>query len=349
MSATEPPSQVQKEVDLDAVSAAMAGRPVFVVGCPRSGTTLVRLIVDSHPSLAIPPETRFLVPVAGDARSSDWTGREAAARLIAQPGFARLGLAAELYEHAVAELRPPDTASAIRLLFSLYATVNNKARWGEKTPIQVFYLPMLSSLFPDAQFLHVIRDGREVAASLAEMDWGPHSLLGAAFIWRSAVQKARRDGAILGRSRYMEMKLEQIVANTEAAAKAFCDFIGEPFDPAMLAYHETAAERTSLLYPGAHSNTTRPPTTGLRDWRAGRSDQELLALQVYLHDRLAEFGYPVGTFSARERAVGMARAYGELARCSPRIAGVVHARTGRHSTVLSRLGGVAEKVRSLKR
>ncbi len=332
------------DVDLDRVSEVMATRPVFVVGCPRSGTTLLQLMLDSHPNLALPPETVFIVEVGGHVASKRWTAAEALSQITGHMGFARLELSPDLVARAVAQLRPPDTAAVLRLVLSVYAAAHGKKRWGEKTPIQVFYLPMLARLFPDAQFLHVIRDGRETAASLSEMWWGPHSLLGGGFIWRSAVRKGRDDGLELGSGRYLEQRLEDLVARPEQELRALCGFLAETFDESMLQYHKTAAERVLGEHRGWHENVSKPPTPGLRDWRAGRSHDEVRALEVYLRGALDEFGYPTVHFEARAEIEARAYAYARIARCSPRLIGVVHARTGRYSASVAAAGKLVERL-----
>lgn len=298
-------------------------------------------MVDSHPHVAIPPETHFLVPLAGDPRTASAPLGETLSRIFRHFGFARLDLSEELVRRTVAALAPSTPGELLSIVFALYAVAQGKQRWGEKTPIQVFYMPMLSEVFPGARFVHVIRDGRDTAASLAAMSWGPHSLMGAAFTWRTAVRKGRDDGLRLGASVVLEQHLEQIVADPARHMSELCAFIGEPFDDAMLNYHESARERTVTLAPGSHPNVLRPPTEGLRDWREGRSEREVQALQVYLRGRLDEFGYDTVSYDWRTEMRATAYAYLQIAKASPRIAGVVHARSGRHSAVVARGGQVA--------
>src|SRR4051812_8879868 len=116
----------------------------FVVGCSRSGTTLVRAMLDAHPLVAVPPESHFAL--APDVRGL----RRALSR---ERWFA-------LWEIEAPDLRGLDVADAVRALFAAYAERQGKPRYADKTPHYVSHLPLFAERFPEARFVHVIRDGR---------------------------------------------------------------------------------------------------------------------------------------------------------------------------------------------
>lgn len=150
-------------------------RPIFVVGCPRSGTTLLQLMLHAHPRIAIPPETRFLLEAYRDRHRFGDLRRPANRRALAhfivnrpQTRFFDLGLDPQaMISEIVAS--PPTLGSAIGAVFRSYSERFGKPRWGDKRPAYVNNLDVIRRLFPDAQIIHIVRDGRDCVASLQEM------------------------------------------------------------------------------------------------------------------------------------------------------------------------------------
>jgi len=245
-------------------------RPIFpfVVGCSRSGTTLLRALLDAHPLLAVPPESHFAL--ARDARAL----RRALRR---DPWFGLWGI-------ETPGLRGLDVADAVRALFAAYAAVHGKPRYADKTPHYVSHLPALAERFHEARFVHVVRDGRDVALSLLEVPWGPDDVEGAALYWRRRVLEGR--DARLGPERYRELRYEALVADPERELRALGAWLQLPYDPAML-------ERRPLAvpYPEHHRRLELAPTPGLRDWRREMSAADAARFQAVAGDALAELGY----------------------------------------------------------
>jgi signal transduction histidine kinase len=166
---------------------------------------------------------------------------------------------------------PRSYPALVDAVFSAYAAERGKVRWGDKTPGYVSYLPELARMFPAARFVHLVRDGRDVAASLAEWDWGARTAVSGAFWWAHKVRVGRRDGVRLGPQRYLELRLEDLTADPEATLPELCVFFGEEFAPAMLAYPERMAAAGGPVRR-QERHLVRPPTSGLRDWR-GRPER----------------------------------------------------------------------------
>jgi hypothetical protein len=189
-------------------------RPIFIVGCQRSGRTLVRLMLDSHPSISCGPKTRFLVElvdaVAGDAPP---------------PYLERFGFPEEYWWERVAEL--------FDRVHSDYASRRGKQRWADKTGRYALHIDMLNRLFPDCQVVHVIRDGRDVVASHRRR-FGYLEALKATRKWPVYVHKARDAGTRLGADRYIEIRYEHLVSDTEKTMRGLLDFLGEQWDPDVL-------------------------------------------------------------------------------------------------------------------
>src|SRR3712207_1470296 len=154
------------------------GPPFFIVGSARSGTTLLRLMLNAHPSVAVPPESRFVVEL--------WTGAERVnvaqllAKLAAHTRFQAWDLPIEMVEHELEGVTGAPYATAIEAAYQAYARGSGKSRWGDKTPRYVESIPLLAKLWPDSRFVHLVRDGRNVALSYADVPFGPKNVVKAA-------------------------------------------------------------------------------------------------------------------------------------------------------------------------
>jgi hypothetical protein len=210
-------------------------------------------------------------------------------------------------------------------VFSLYASCRGKPRYGDKTPVYVLTMPMLAALFPEARFVHVIRDGRNVALSLMEMEHGPRELAQAALYWKRHVRRGRRAGAQLGPSRYREVRYEDLLGRPDDAVAELCRFLNLDVDPSMLRYFERANELTDRFTDHqlrAHRHLALPPTVGLRDWRDQLSADDVVVVEALVGDLLGELGYERAALSVgvseRLRAGGLL-ARDQLRRISRRV------------------------------
>jgi hypothetical protein len=115
-------------------------------------------------------------------------------------------------------------------LFEKNATGLNKSRWGDKTPYYALHLDKLISWWPDAKFIHLVRDGRDVALSLfgRRHDFSAYNIYYAAQYWQHYVDTCRKQGMKLPAGQYLEIRYEDILNDKEAAMQIICDFIGEP-------------------------------------------------------------------------------------------------------------------------
>lgn len=235
----------------------------MIVGVPRSGTTLLRLMLDAHPALAIPPETGFLAWSSRLAALKWMNGavtREALFRAITrlplQAGPWRdFGLDADEFKEALQQIEPFDVGEGFRAFYRLYARKQGKPRYGDKTPLYCRHLPAIEKVLPEAHFIHVIRDGRDVALSLRPMWFAPGRDMGTlARYWSKMVQDTQQAGRHA--NSYLEVRYEELIANPVATLKRVCCFLKLDFDPAMLRYWEHAAVRLEehKIRFGIHGN-----------------------------------------------------------------------------------------------
>lgn len=277
----------------------------FVVGVARSGTTLLRLQLDAHPLLAIPPETGF---GAIAAQPSAATGPDAfAAAVRSLETWPDLGIDDAALARLLAGVEPWAPGDALRALYGSYAARHGKPRFGDKTPAHLRHMEALAALLPEARFIHIVRDGRDVAASLREQPFAPGdgSVAAAATHWRDELLAAR---AVAGRlPHYREVSYERLVREPEATLRELCDFAGLPFDPALLRAHERAAQRFEELperRPGAagvatraeraarHARTAEPPDPArIGRWRETLDTAEVATVERIAGELLAELGY----------------------------------------------------------
>jgi len=219
--------------------------------------------------------------------------------LYARPWLSRWELEEEIVKQAIRSNPPTDLPDAVRLVFSLYAQMSGKPRYGDKTPRYVLYLPQLANLFPEARFVHIIRDGRDVTLSLLEKDWGANNVIEGALFWKQRVEAGREAGRSLGPDRYREIRYERLMDDPEDIVRSVCEFIELPFDPVMLRYYERPRDEVFRggVRPGTRKRDGRlrlPPTKGLRDWRRQMSKPDIAAFEIVVGDLLQELGYQRG-------------------------------------------------------
>jgi hypothetical protein len=281
--------------------------PVIVLGVGRSGTTLLRVMLDRNTTLAIPYESFFVLPLAHRH------GRRP--RLDAF--LDDVGRFPQLREWGIApdDVRPRlregmTTGEAIAAVFEVYADQHGKRRWGDKTPLYMQSLPLLERLFPDAAWVHLVRDGRDAALSFLALPEGfsgktwaqPRTAAQFAARWRTEILAARRlEG------RYLELRYEDLVAEPERELRRVCERASLPWEPEMLD-HTGVSEVAQMP---EHRNIAKPPTAGLRDWRTEMSREDALAFEAVAGDVLRSAGYellePGADYPTRHGRLELAR------------------------------------------
>jgi Sulfotransferase family len=186
----------------------------FVVGATRSGTTLLRLMLDAHPEVAIPSETHFIPKLIRTCERWRVTPDMLADVVIEHKRWGDFHLDADELRARYREIEPLNMSDAVRAFYAMYAEGQGKPRWGDKTPGYLRYMRRIEWVLPEARFIHLIRDGRDVALSVLPMNWGPTNLTEAAELWVERVSVAREQSRLVGH--YMELKYEDLVTDPEA-------------------------------------------------------------------------------------------------------------------------------------
>lgn len=258
-------------------------RPVFLGGAPRSGLTLLRAILDAHPGLSAGPDV-WLPAMALAERDLGKT----------------LGTLLEKEFALDPEARRRAFARAISTILGGRAAAAGKARTVEKTPLNVLAFTDLALLFPDALFVHIVRDGRDVAASLMARAWtDPRSgnLLpqcaspdGAAQYWSDLAGLGVDAERALG-DRVIRLRYEDLVADSERVLRRLFAFLGEAYSDVVLRFHEREIPLVSVEREGAAS--LRRPLNGdhVARWRRDFDDRAAALVTAIAGARLAALGY----------------------------------------------------------
>lgn len=218
----------------------------FIVGASRSGTTMLRLMLDTHPQLAIAPETHFIPSVARLCVSADDPVAAALDAIVESDRWPSFELDADALRTQAATARCRSLSDVLRVFYGSYAAARGKPRWGDKTPFYVLAMASISRLLDEARFIHIIRDGRDVALSVMPLWWGPNSVAEAAAWWAERVRTGRTVGAGLA---YLEVRYEQLVEQPEAELRRICPFIAVEFHPQMLEFDKRVRAQPATVAP----------------------------------------------------------------------------------------------------
>lgn len=263
--------------------------PVFVVGMNGSGTTMLLDCLGRHPQLyAFPRETR-LIPylMARQERLGD---------LTVDANFKALWdevLGLEVFRivngHVPVPLpddwrdQPRSLAGVLDAVMRGFAAPQGKRRWCEKTPQHVQHVVALAAEFPRAKFIHVIRDGRDCAASFHRR-WRREPEL-TVFRWKKVVSMGRDQGRAIGDGRYLEVRYEDLTQAPEPLLRRICQFLSLSFHPAMLQSNQPYMERAA----------GSPADRGLRQnsgkWRQHFPERTVERLEKIAGRTLASCGY----------------------------------------------------------
>jgi hypothetical protein len=288
-----------------------AGRPPapFVVGANRSGTTLLRMMLDAHPELTIPPETHF-VPDVIQACEDGGTPEEVVEVMTSHREWGDFDLDADKVLERLRAVDPLTAGDALRAFYGLYAERADKPRWGEKTPGYATNMVAIQKALPEARFVHLIRDGRDVALSAMDRAKKPLTAGQVAKRWQRRITKARKQSRKV--NHYIEARYEDLVLETEPTLRRITDFLELPWDPGMLDYHERAEERLNEMareLPATdkrpqleqdhrlkiHALTKEPPKKDrVERWREQMREEDRVAFEQIAGELLEDLGYTVG-------------------------------------------------------
>jgi sulfotransferase family protein len=288
----------------------------FLVGSARSGTTLLRRVVNAHPQIAIAPETHWVPRFYEQRRGVTEDGAatpELVSQLISYRRFPRFGVSAEDVRALLERDGPVSYADFVSGFYDLIGQARGKRLVGDKTPEYARAVPLLHALWPGARFVHLIRDGRDVALSVLNWKrepgasrfptWHEDPVMTVALWWAWHVGLACEAGRALPRRLYHELRYEALVTNPEEQCAALCAFLDLPYDEAMVRFYEGRTRDE----PGLSAKRAwRPITPNLRNWREQMPPGDAERFEAVAGELLDELGYerahPRPSAELRDRA-----------------------------------------------
>lgn len=278
--------------------------PIFIIGVPRSGTTLLAAMLSMHSNLSCGPETGFFRRLAAvnpndlcDVASWPDTAVNFIAN-IKHTGYAgyeekrlleKYHLNPQQIQAFLAE-KHPSIPNILAGVTEQYMTAAGKKRWIEKTPDHIQYLPSLRHYFPDSPIIHIVRDPRDVALSLTKVPWGAQSFLEALFSWRK-FEGAGSNFLAMDERNYV-LHFEDLLSAPRETLTDLCRFIDEEFEPQMLDTSGAGKSVNSRGVPWKAKASQPIDKSRIAAWRKSISAAENKVAEAILGDRLEFYGYP---------------------------------------------------------
>jgi hypothetical protein len=276
-------------------------RPLFIGACPRSGTTLLRVMLDNHPDLAIPHETNFVRPLwwqrvrFGDLRDPG-NRRRVAEWIFTEEGHRSRRLRAGRISRQDAIRRvaeaPPTVGSIAQACLQLRAEADGKPRWGDKRPSYSGFIGMLFAMFPDAQYINLVRDPRAAVASQIAMGWDASEVAvpAATARWEAAVRRTDYFARRLRPDQFLDLRYEDMVIDPHVMLERICAFAGLRADDAV----ETMIGERRGSFRGPHKRVAEPVTTAsIERWRERLDPHQVALVERATTPVLDRFGYRI--------------------------------------------------------
>ncbi|MDC0683402.1 sulfotransferase family protein [Sorangium atrum] len=281
---------------------ARSNAPFFIVGNERSGTTLLMAILGHHRRLAVPevawyyPRFRPYLHTYGDLKQAE-SFRALVSEMIfgLKTPFFGLDLnPSTIVQELIARTRRNTFGEAYRVILERYADAVQKPRWGEKTPHNLFYVREILEDFPEAKFLNLVRDGRDVAVEQLRSAFGPRNVYAAALIWRRSQAIAEHWARTLPKSQWLDVRYEELTREPERVLERVAEFLGEDHEPEVFEFHrgEIARRRAQTRDHRALGGPVSTQYVGL--YRQYLSLEEQGVFAAVAGDALGRAGYEVG-------------------------------------------------------
>lgn len=275
----------------------METAPIFIIGTERSGSNLLRLIINSHSGIAVPHPPhilKFFSPL--EASYGDLTQPAAMGQLVSD----LLGLLAahiypwetEMDRERILAASPPTLVGLFFTLYDHYRQHKGKRRWGCKSTFVIHHWQRILAACPAARFILLVRDPRDVAVSSRRSIFSPFHPWRTAMLWRQQQLEGLTLLESAARHNVHLLRYEELIEEPETTVKALCRFLNETYEPAMLAFHQTRAARKSSALSTSWHNVGSPIRSGNRNtYKNGLSPAELRLVEGVCGDLMARFGY----------------------------------------------------------
>ena len=269
--------------------------PVFILGVPRSGTTLLRLLLNAHSKIAICGEIHFFDQVKEIQKRLPELNKDNLEQFFSllnnTYSLQKLTRKDELFANVKKLLLKEEKISYEKFYLYLmqeYATLDNKKIIGEKTPQNIRYVNDIYKIFPNAKIIHIIRDPRAAIASMLKVDWTANDVIINTLKWKIDIlfsQEYEKNPL-----NFKEIHYEDLIKFPEKTLKELCDFIGVEYEKAILDFHKTAKQ-----YIGNQPekvNTFKPLSTdSLNKWKEQLSEEQIYIIEMLAGSYIQKLGY----------------------------------------------------------
>lgn len=277
--------------------SAIARGLFFIVGCGRSGTTLLQTMLLSDPTIVLPPETKFYpaIETHGWPSRFDLAKDDDFARAVALvwEDQARRGLDCDraTFERFAATAERSWDGLFLAYL-AAYAEPTGATRVGEKSPVHTHYVGPLSESFPDAKFIHIVRDPRAVVLSRMRAGFGSNLIEPNVHRWKRAAEMHRDHADRLGPGRYLLVRYEDLVTDQRATLGRACEFLGIELTDAMLEHHKRGDKGFPERSKDWMENTTKPVfTSSIEKWKSDLKPAHAAMIDAALGEHVGTMGY----------------------------------------------------------
>lgn len=272
--------------------------PFFVVGNDRSGTTLLRLVLDRSAEAAVPPESMFLLDFAPVRQRGGLEDPDKAARFVAavwsHPRVRLWELAGEPPAVPAGLSHAEAYRFAVEAPYRAYARREGKERFGDKTPAYLHAVDELLAIWPDARVVVLVRDARDVTLSIAKLPFGPNNPYTAAAWWARGV----RAGLAAERrhpQQVLTVRYEDLVGDPEPTVKAVCAHVRLGYNSEMLAIERAGPGKIVSEQADWYTGVSSPISTAASGrWRTTMSEDDRRVVVAVAGPELEELGYEAG-------------------------------------------------------
>lgn len=222
----------------------------FIVGTQRSGTTLLRLILNTHSQIAIPRESHFLMPFLRKKylkRSISGSALRSFGNFLSSKSDFQSTYVDGHYNDFFSQFSHHEKLTLRELIdriFSAYCRSEGKSIWGNKTPSFFRKIDILQTLFPDAKFIHIVRDGRDVFDSWRKMNPLNNNVAAVALDWRYKLSRIEKSFKNIPEENKITIRYEDLLENPEDTIKSVCSVIGIGYEKVMLDFYKTSHKHT---------------------------------------------------------------------------------------------------------
>ncbi|MCJ7601447.1 MAG: sulfotransferase [Desulfobulbaceae bacterium] len=272
--------------------------PIFIVGTPRSGTTMLSTLLDRHSKISFPPETQFFTEFSSklsDAKVKEYTKNELAQLALANHRIKDLNLNHSKVLKRYLEY-PKDLPNLLRAILETYAEQTGKIIPGEKTPKHLEHIPLIIKAFPSAKIICIIRDGRDVVRSLLKVNWAepnnPRRFGLFCLEWCEHAALTMKYKKLLSADHFITVKYEDIISDPEKTLTSICKFIGVDFEPAQLVYSAKSNVVPHWEKEWKSKSSTILDKNRIAAWRNSKDRCQLWTMNCMMGTMLEKLGYP---------------------------------------------------------